>query len=102
MRGEVLPADPDQCICVDSVPVVRAHGAAPIGGIQVGSRIAVVDEEQLATPEGGAGVGDPVVDREADLRRLAGLQGDALAGEPRGEGSRRWWAKQGRERLRTT
>ena len=98
--GEVLPADSDERIGVDPVPVVRAQGAAAIGVVQLGSRVAVVDEEQFAALERGAGVGHPAVDSEADLRRLTGLQRDGLTGQPRGEVRRRWRTERGRERRR--
>ena len=53
--------------------------------VQLGGRVAVVDEQRDAAPETRGGVRDPAVEREADLGALAVGEDDALALEPRRE-----------------
>ena len=83
MRRQVLAPDRDERVVVDPVAVVRPQRRAPGRGIKVGRVGAIVDEEELAVHERRHGRGDPGVEREADLGRLPGLEGDVLRGEAR-------------------
>ena len=71
--GQILAADRAVGIVVDLVAEVRRERAFRTSSvvIEVGGRIAVVDEQDQALREPGGRRGDPGVDGEADLRPLA-------------------------------
>ena len=82
MRREILPADRHERISVSPLAGVRAQRpASPRRRVQLGRRIAVVDEEHESALQPDRGVGGPGVEAEADLGGLAIRQADSLGRE---------------------
>src|SRR4051812_814978 len=86
---QVLPADRDERVVVDAVPVICPKRGSPPGRVQLAGGIAVIDDQEEAALEGTCGASYPRLNLEAYLCRLAWLQGDTLGGEALGEGRRR-------------
>jgi hypothetical protein len=70
--GQVLAADCPVGVVADRVAEIRRErpGRPTSRVVQLGRRVAVVDQEEDAALESLGGVADPVVDGEADLAVL--------------------------------
>src|SRR5688500_6272397 len=83
VRGEVLAADRRIRIVARDMPdVPKERAARPAPRIvELGRRVSVVDEQQLAALQAPRRGGDPSVEGEADLGLLALLERHALGGK---------------------
>ncbi len=89
--GQVLAPDVEVRVVVDSMAQVGAQRpvAPPDWVVQGLGRVAVVDEQHDPSSEARRYVGDPAVERKADLGALAVREAHALGGETAGQGGRR-------------
>ena len=98
--GQVLPPDMEVRVVVDAMAEVGAERAVATSDrvVQLGGRVAVVDEQERRRAPGRRRPGDPRVECEADLGALAVGERDAFGFEARGQRRRRRSASTSHER----
>ena len=91
VRGQVLAPDMAIRVGVDAMAEVGPERAVAAADrvVQLGRRVAVVDQEEDAASEPAGGLGQPRIDGQRDLGPLALGQGHLLGREALGERGRR-------------